>query len=164
MKLALKTRHIIFRHNLRMNVVLDRIVFRGQTESIPAHGIEHIVALHPPLSRHDIKRRIGARMSHMQSLPRGIGKLYQRIIFRFGVILRGLKRFLVVPDFLPLRLHFSVIVHFCHFAIQPFPAAVLAAISHRGFLSVDTLLSHSFRNFSHTLLILLYWRDLSTVF
>ena len=123
MKLALKARHIVLCHNLRMNMVFDRIILRGKSERVPPHGIEHVVALHSSLSRHNVKRRVRTRMSHMKPLPRGVRELHQRIIFRFGVILRCLESLLVVPDLLPLCLHFSVIVHFCHVTAHTFPAA-----------------------------------------
>ena len=124
MQLALKTRHIVLRHDLRMDMVLDRIVLRGQPERVPPHGIEHVVALHPSLSSHNVKRRVRTRMSYMKPLPRGVRELHQRVIFRFGVILRRLESPLVVPDLLPFCLHFSVIVHFCHVTAQSFPAAI----------------------------------------
>ena len=123
MQLALKTGHIVLGHDLRMNVVLNRIILRGKTKCVPAHGIKHVISLHPPFSRHDIKGRVRTRMPYMKSLSRRIRKFHQRIVFRFGIVLRGLKGFLVVPYLLPLCLHFPVIVNFCHFVVQSFPAA-----------------------------------------
>ena len=87
MKLALKARHIVLCHNLRMNMVFDRIILRGKPERIPAHRIEYVIPLHPSLSGHDVKRRIRARMSHMKPLSRRIGELHKRVVFRFRVIL-----------------------------------------------------------------------------
>ena len=83
MELALKAFHIVLRYNLGMNVVFDRIVFRREPKGIKAHGIKHIVSLHPPLPCHNVEGRRWPWMPYMQSLPRRIGELHQRIIFRF---------------------------------------------------------------------------------
>ncbi len=105
---------VIFRHNPRMNMVFNRVIFRRKAESIPSHRIEHVVSLHSSFSRDNIKRRIGSRMPYMKSLSGWIGKFHKRIVFRFGIIFRGLKCFFVIPDLLPFLFYFSVIVYFRH--------------------------------------------------
>ena len=68
MKLRLETGYIILGHDLGMNVILDRIVLCGKAKSVPSHGIEHIIALHPSLSGYDIQCSVGSGMSYVQSL------------------------------------------------------------------------------------------------
>ncbi len=101
---------------------IDGKVLCRKPKRIPSHGIENIIALHPSLSRHNVQSRIRSWMSHMQSLSGRIRKFHQRIIFRFGIIIRSLKSLLVIPHLLPFCLHFSVIIYFCHFVDHTFPA------------------------------------------
>ena len=83
MELPLEPLHIILCHDLRMYMIIDGIVFRGKAESIPAHGIKHIVSLHPSFPCNDIQRRVRPWMPHMEPLPRRIREFHQCIIFRF---------------------------------------------------------------------------------
>ena len=69
MKLVLKTPHIVLCHDLRMDLVCDRIVFRRQAKRVPAHREQYVISLHPALTGHDIHRRIGPRVPHMKPLP-----------------------------------------------------------------------------------------------
>ena len=101
MKLLLESGHIILCHDPGMNVILDRIVLRGETERIPPHGIEHIISLHSSLSGHNIKCSIRSGVTNMKSLPGGVRKLYQCIILRLGIIVGGGECLLPVPDSLP---------------------------------------------------------------
>ena len=116
MELAFETGDIILCHDLRMNMVLNRIILRRQAESVPAHRIKDIISLHPSLSGYNVKRRIRSRMSHMKSLSRRIREFYQRIIFRSGIIVRSLKRLLVIPHLLPFCFHLSMVIYLCHSA------------------------------------------------
>ena len=68
MQLILKMLYIIFSNNLGMNLILDRIVFRRQTKSIPSHWIKHVVSLHSSLTCNNIKRCIRSWMAYMKSL------------------------------------------------------------------------------------------------
>ena len=67
MQLCLKARHVVLRNDLRMNVVLDGVVFRGQAEGVPTHGEQHIVALHTALSCQYFDTRIRLNVSDMHS-------------------------------------------------------------------------------------------------
>ncbi len=117
MELVFEMLHVVFGDNFRMNMVFDSVIFRGEPERVPSHGIKDIISLHSSFSRHNIKRRVGPWMAYVQSLSRRIGKFHQCVIFRFGVIVRGLKRLFLVPDSLPFCLHFSVIIWYCHFSL-----------------------------------------------
>ena len=94
-----------------MDVILDGEVFGGQTKSVPADGMEHIVALHALFAGNDVQRRIGAGMADVQAGARGIGELDQSIELGLGVIVGGGKGLVVQPDFLPLFLNARRIVH-----------------------------------------------------
>ena len=78
---------VVLRDDGRMDVVLDGIVLRGQTESIEADGEQYIIALHPLFAGDDIHSRKGAGMPHVQALAGGIRKLDQPI--ELGPIVTG---------------------------------------------------------------------------
>ncbi len=101
MELPFKTFYIVFGHNLRMDMIFDRIVFRRQSESVPSHRIKYVISLHSSFSCYDIQRRIRSRMPYMKPLSRRIRKLYKGIIFGFGIVVRSCKRFLLIPYSLP---------------------------------------------------------------
>ena len=54
---------------LRMNGMIDGIVFRGQAEGIPAHGVEHIVAAHPLKAGINAGGDVVTAVAHRQSRP-----------------------------------------------------------------------------------------------
>ena len=86
MELALEALHIVLGHDPGVDVVLNRVVLRGQAESIPPHGVEHVVALHPALPGHDVQGGVGPGMAYVKALSRGIGELHQRVVFGFRII------------------------------------------------------------------------------
>ena len=106
LELGLKVCHILRGDDLRVDVVFDGEIFGGQAKGIPAHGVQHIIALHPALSGYDIQRGIGTRMADMQSLTGRIRELHQRIVFGLGVVIFGMEYMGFFPLFLPLRFNF----------------------------------------------------------
>ena len=100
--LLLKAGDILLCHLSRVDVVLNGIVLGGQAERVPADGIEHVVALKPALARHDVERRIRARMADMKPLTGGIRELYQRVILRLFARIGRVEN----AGFLPLILPF----------------------------------------------------------
>ena len=114
-QLAFKASHIFSGDDFRMDVVFHRIVFRGQAKCIPAHGVQHIIALQPFFTRHNIQRCIAARMAYMQALSGRIRKFYQCVVFRKGIILFGRKGMFLVPNLLPFLLDlFKIVLHIFH--------------------------------------------------
>ena len=64
----------------RMGVVLDRRILGGQAESVPAHGVQDIEALHPLVAGHHIADGVVADMAHVNAARR-VGEHLQEIIF-----------------------------------------------------------------------------------
>ena len=114
MQLILESCHVVLGYDLRMDMVFDCVVLGRETECIPSHGIQHVVALHSALTCHDIQCGIRSRMTYVQSLSRRIRELYQCVIFGLGEIVGSLECFFVIPDSLPFFLYLSVIVRYCH--------------------------------------------------
>ena len=54
-----------------MAVVLDGGVLRGQTEGVPAHGMQHVEALHLGVAGHHVAIGVVARMPHVH-VARGV--------------------------------------------------------------------------------------------
>ena len=50
----------------RMHAVANRLVLGGQSERVPAHGMQHIVAAHSVIAADDIGRHIVAAVTHRQ--------------------------------------------------------------------------------------------------
>ena len=85
-----------------MHPVFHGVVFRRQTKRVPPDGIQHIVALHAALARYYVNGGVAARMPHMQSRARRIGKLYKPVKLGKSIILLGLEGLLLFPYVLPL--------------------------------------------------------------
>ncbi len=83
MELSLEAFHIVFGHDPGVDVIFDGIILRGKTKCVPAHGIEHVVALHPALAGHDVQGGVGPGVSHMKPLSRRVGEFYKCIVLRF---------------------------------------------------------------------------------
>ncbi len=66
----------------RRSVVLDGGVFRGQAEGIPAHGMKHVVAVHPHVAGEGVANGVVAHVSHVQR-ARGIGQHFEHVVFLF---------------------------------------------------------------------------------
>jgi hypothetical protein len=54
-------------------------------------------------------------MPHMKPLAGRVRKFYQCIVLGSGIIVRGLKGLLIVPDSLPFLFHLVMVVRYCHF-------------------------------------------------
>ena len=103
---------VVRRDDLRVDVVFDGVVLGRQAEGVPAHRVEHVVALHPLFSGDEVERRVGARVADVQPLPGRIGELDQRVVFRLRVVAHRGKRLLLLPDPLPLLFDLREIVPF----------------------------------------------------
>ncbi|CCZ19758.1 putative uncharacterized protein [Candidatus Apopatosoma intestinale] len=126
-ELLLEMSYVLLCDICGMHFILYRIIFRRQTESVPAHREKHIIALHSLLTCHYVHRRIGARMPYMQSLTGGIRKFDKRIVFRLALVYLNMESLLVVPDFLPFPLNGGVVVFHLYFR-SPFKGVYVSFI------------------------------------
>ena len=93
-----------------MDVVLDGKVLGRQAKCIPAHRIQHVIALHTLFARNNIQRSIRARVAYMQALTGRVRKLNQRIEFFFIAAVFRFEAMCLIPDVLPLFFNQFVIV------------------------------------------------------
>ena len=113
LELSLEACDVVLCYNGGVYLVLDGEVLSRQTESVPAHREQHVVALESALSGYDIHSSVGARMTDVESLTGGVGELYQRVELRLGVVVFCVERLVFVPVFLPLVFNGGKIITHC---------------------------------------------------
>src|SRR2546426_813037 len=87
----------------RVDAVLDGGVLGRQPEGVPAHGVEHAVARHPPLARDHVADRVVAHVPHVD-VPGGVREHREHVVrgrARLGTRREGAR---LLPAALPLRL------------------------------------------------------------
>src|SRR5262245_51030812 len=94
-----------------MDVTLDRGVLRRQAEGIPAHGMQHVVALGTHVARDHIAHGVVAHVAHVDA-PRRVWEHLKNVVFRPGVVLGGLEDAALLPLRLPMLLAFRRVVKF----------------------------------------------------
>ncbi len=108
-----KMRNVLLRNDVRVRVRLDRVVFRRQAERIKADRKQHVVSLHPSLSRENLNARICLDMAYVHARAGRIRKLDEPVPFRSFIKIDCLESLCVSPGLLPFRLDFpEIISHF----------------------------------------------------
>ena len=110
LELAAEMIHVALGDDGRVDVVLHGEVLGGQTEGIPAHGVQHVVAVLAALAADHIQGSIAAGVAHMQARTRGIRKLHQCIELGLFVVDLDMEGLFVLPHLLPLGLNGLVII------------------------------------------------------
>ncbi len=101
-QLLLECHDILLHRNARVQLILQGILLRRQTEGIPPHRMQYAIPFELLEARDDIRRDIPARMPDMQPGPRRIREHIQNIVFLLPRILSVHTRFFPYP--LPLLL------------------------------------------------------------
>ena len=92
---------------------LNRILFRRQSERIPAHGMQDVQSPHTLIAGQDIGGGIAFRVSDVQSGGTRIRKHIQDVVFLLVTVDLGAKGFVFTPIALPFRLDDArLIAHF----------------------------------------------------
>src|SRR2546426_2989980 len=86
-----------------MDAVLDRGVLGGQTESIPAHRVEHVETAHRLVAGEQVADRVVAYVSHVNA-ARGVREHLEAVELRAARVLGHAELLSVLPDPLPLGL------------------------------------------------------------
>ena len=88
----------------RGSVVFDGGIFSGQAEGIPAHGMKHVVAVHPHVACEGVADGVVAHVPHVQRAGR-VGKHLEDVILGLGgVRLGGVELGIAQPARGPLLL------------------------------------------------------------
>ena len=106
---SLELRDVVVGPNARMRVVLDGRVFCGQTEGVPAHGVQHVETAHALHAGHHIANRVVAHVAHVHRAA-GVRQHFQNVVFRFRRIGFGLEHTFLGPALLPLGLNLLRVV------------------------------------------------------
>ena len=99
-----KGRDIVSRCFTRVRARLNRILFRGQSERIPAHGMQDVQSPHALIAGQDIGCGIAFRVSDVQSGGTRIREHVQDVVFLLATVDLGAEGFLFPPVPLPFRL------------------------------------------------------------
>ena len=102
-----------------MAAAFDGRVLGRQTESIPTHGMQHVVALGAHIAGDDVAHGVVAHMPHMDA-ARGVGEHFKNVIFRTRIILEGAEDAALLPGCLPMLLPFQRVVAFRRHGPCPF--------------------------------------------
>ena len=92
----------------------NRVLFRGQAEGVPSHGMQHVPAPHPFVTGDDIGRNIAFGMAHVESGSGRVREHIEDIKLGLGRVDLRTKRLMLAPVGLPLRFNGLVIVEFGH--------------------------------------------------
>ena len=81
---------------------LDGVLFGGQAEGVPSHGVQDVEAVHAFEAAPDIRRRIAFRMADVEARSGRVGEHVEYVEFfpRF-VAVHGLEGFVFLPKGLP---------------------------------------------------------------
>ena len=81
---------------------LDGVLFGGQAEGVPSHGVQDVVAVHAFETAPDIRRRIAFRMADVETGAGWIGEHVENVeFFPRLVAVHGLEGFVFLPEGLP---------------------------------------------------------------
>ena len=93
-----------------MDVVLDGIVFRRQSEGVEADGEKHIITVHPLFPGDDVHSSIGPRVAYMEALAGGIREFHQAEKLGLIAVAGGGVDFCLFPTLLPFGFNACKIV------------------------------------------------------
>ena len=86
-----------------MDPVLDRGVFGGQAERVPAHRVQHVESAHPLETCQEVADRVDADVAHVDP-PRGVREHLQAVELGPARVLTNAELLGLLPDGLPLGL------------------------------------------------------------
>ena len=88
----------------RRRIVLDGRVLRGQAERVPAHGMQHVVAIHPHVTSKRVADRVVPHVPHVQRAG-WIRQHLEHVVLRHARVgLGGVERRVLLPALGPLHL------------------------------------------------------------
>ena len=112
LELAFEAGDVFGGDDLGVDVVFQRVVFGGQAERVPTHGVQHVIAALALFARDDVQRRIAARVADMQPGRGRVREFDQGVELGFGMVDLGMEGVFVLPDLLPFGFYlFEVVFH-----------------------------------------------------
>ena len=94
-----------------MAVLLSSRRFRQATERVPTHGMQHVIAAHPHVTRQGVADGVVAHVPHVQLAAR-IRQHFEHVIFRLVRRVRYVERRVLRPALVPLLLDFFEVERF----------------------------------------------------
>ena len=96
----------------RMYAHLDGVVLRRKSESVPSHGMDHIISVHQLVAAPHVGDHIASPVSHMKSVSGRIGEHIQAIVFLLLAVIDIYR--VLFPISTPFLLNHSVIIWYSH--------------------------------------------------
>mmetsp|Transcript_66760 Transcript_66760/g.161182 ORF Transcript_66760/g.161182 Transcript_66760/m.161182 type:complete len:863 (-) Transcript_66760:217-2805(-) len=89
---------------------VDGVLLGRKAEGVPAHGMQHVVVLHPPVPRHDVRSGVAFRVTHVQARARRVREHVKHVLLLLALAPARGEGVLRLPVLLPLGLHRRVVV------------------------------------------------------
>jgi len=105
------------RPGLGIGLSLERGVLGGEAERVPAHRVEHVVALHSAIASVGVRDRVVSDVTHVERARR-VGKHAEDVGRIVGVLVKRVD-VVALPDVLPELLYLRVIVVARHYRRDP---------------------------------------------
>src|ERR1700681_4081921 len=115
---SLKFCNVVASPDSWVGIILNRGVFRGQAEGVPAHRMQHVESAHALHARHYIANRVVAHVSHVHR-TRGIRQHFQYVVLWLRRICLRFEDPRIYPAFLPFCFDRLWVV-FRHSQLSPF--------------------------------------------
>ena len=101
-----------------VGIVFYGRVFSGQAKGVPAHGMQHVEALHAFAASHHVANGIVAHVPHVD-VARRVGEHLQHIVLGLAAFMAAGKRIVSLPAGLPFFFYsFGIIAFLCHGAYR----------------------------------------------
>src|SRR5262249_33524579 len=109
LNLSAERADIILRVDAWVLPSLDRVLLRGETESVPPHWMHNVPAAHSAISSQDVGRGVALGMTNVEAGPARVREHVQNVkLLLIGLFrgIRGAKGLIVSPISLPTRLDY----------------------------------------------------------
>ena len=113
LQLLLHVRDVVVGPLRRRHAVRHRGVLGGQAERVPAHRLQHVVALHAVVAGEHVADGVVAHVPHVQ-LARGVREHRQAVVLGLVAGFHGAEGLRFVPEFLRFALDDVRIVFLLH--------------------------------------------------
>ena len=108
LELAAEIVDVLVGRDARVLACLDGVLLCGETEGVPAHGVQHVEAVHALVTAYDIGGGVALRVAYMQTGTTRVGEHIQDVALGLAgikTLLAGVEHFeglLCIPGGLPL--------------------------------------------------------------
>mmetsp|Transcript_16194 Transcript_16194/g.38513 ORF Transcript_16194/g.38513 Transcript_16194/m.38513 type:complete len:277 (-) Transcript_16194:215-1045(-) len=110
LELSLEVSDVLLGRLFGVRPRVDRVLLGRKAEGVPAHGMQHVEVLHPPVPSHDVRSGVAFRVTHVQARARRVREHVQHVLLLLALAPARGEGVLRLPVLLPLGLHRRVVV------------------------------------------------------